>query len=90
MHLLSEFVYRIIRHSDETGEIPITSTKLVMEAERGWVLRKPIRKQAILACEIKISPSTVSRIYPVLYLRAYKNYPGNLLIDKLKGIRYER
>lgn len=100
LNISQKFVYRTIQRFNETGDVldrprtgrPRTArSKQIVEAVRSRIRRNPIRKQTILAREMKIAPRTVSRILrDDLRLRAYKRYTGHLLTDKLKQIRYKR
>lgn len=94
------FVYRTIKRYNDTGDVVdrarsgrprVVRTKETIKAVRERIRRNPVRKQKVMAREMKISPRSMSRILREdLNLKAYKRYTGHLLTPQLREIRRVR
>lgn len=94
------FVYRTIQRYRETGDVVdrvrsgrprSIRTKKTIKAVREKLRRNPVRKQKVMARDMKISTRSMSRILrDDLKVKAYKRYTGQLLTPQLKKIRRER
>lgn len=94
------FVYRCINLFEETGDIkdrqrsgrPRTvRTPQAIKAVKARIKRNPLRKQKIMAREMKIHPKSMSRIIKKdLGLGAFKRRTGQLLTASLKTHRVEK
>lgn len=100
LQITMKFVYRTINRYTEASSVddrprsgrPRTiRTKKVVEAVRHRILRNPLRKQKVMAREMKIPKRTMSRIVKEdLKLGAYRRSTGHRLNDKLRAIRLTR
>lgn len=100
LKMSERFVYRTIKRYSDTGDVVdrfrsgrprSVRTKKAIEAVRSRINRNPLRKQKIVAREMKINARSVSRIIrDDLGMHAYKRSTSHLLTDRLKRIRLER
>ncbi|XP_045462489.1 uncharacterized protein LOC123672444 isoform X2 [Harmonia axyridis] len=82
------FVYRTLKRYRETGDVVdrvrtgrprVVRTKKNIKAVRERIRRNPVRKQKVMAREMKISARSMSRILrDDLGMRAYKRFTGHL------------
>lgn len=100
LKITQKFVYRTIKRYSElssvndrprAGRPRTTRTPAAIKAVRERIRRNPIRKQKIMAREMKISPRSMSRIIKEdLKLRAYRRRTGQLLTAALRLKRTTR
>jgi transposase len=97
LKITKKFVYRTIKRFNElntiddkprSGRPRETRTTAAVKAVAQRIRRNPLRKQKIMAREMKIPPKTMSRIIKEdLGLGAYRRSIGQRLTDALRKIR---
>lgn len=100
LNITKKFNYRTIKRYNDMGLVDDrprsgrprqTRTPAVIEAVAERIRRNPLRKQKIMAREIKIPPRTMSRIIKQdLNLGAYRRSTGQRLTAALRKIRATR
>lgn len=94
------FVHRTIKRYAETSSVEdlprsgrprSVRTPALVKAVKARILRNPVRKQKLMAFQMKLSRETLKRVINQdLGLHAYKKKTGHLLNARLKKIRKER
>lgn len=100
LKISKKFIYRTVKRYNEissvedrarSGRPRETRTPEVIKAVRERIRRNPLRKQKIMAREMKVPPRTMSRIIKQdLGLGAYRRTTGQRLTAALRHIRVTR